>query len=181
MPSQNNLTIAINFGLGDSTMAAFVNGKPRVIPNAEGETRTPSVIAYTAEKTLLVGTPAVEQAHRNAENTFSCAKAFLGRMPDSVQKKEIDELSCKLDLAGTDIYYMCPAIGQALSPEMVTSLVFRKLAEDASAHLNGDVKRVVLSVPIHFDHAQRTAINTAARIADLDVACIINETTCSST
>lgn len=175
-----NLTIAIDFGLKNSHMAIFLNGAPHVIPNAEGETSTPSTVAYTRERNLLVGTPAVEQSHCNPENTFFFAKAFLGRMPGDVQKGEIDELSCRLDLAGSKIYYMCPAIGQALSPEEVTALIFEKLAKDASAYLNGDVKRVVLSVPVHFDHAQRTAIKSAAHLANLEVAHLINETTCSS-
>ena len=89
---KTNLTIAIDFGLKSSHMAVFVNGSPHVIPNAEGETSTPSVVAYTAERNLLVGTPAVEQSHRNPENTFFFAKAFLGRMPEDVREEEVDEL-----------------------------------------------------------------------------------------
>ena len=177
---KTNLTIAIDFGLKSSHMAVFVNGSPHVIPNAEGETSTPSVVAYTAERNLLVGTSAVEQSHRNPENTFFFAKAFLGRMPEDVQEEEVDELSCRLDLAGSKAYYMCSAIGRALSPEEITALIFEKLVRDASAHLNGNVKRVVLSVPVHFDHAQRMAIKSAAHIANIEVACLINETTCSS-
>lgn len=178
--NDTDLIVAMDFGLENSCMAFCMNGRPHVIPNAEGETLTPSVVAYTAEKDLLVGTPAAKQYCRNPENTFFSAKALLGRMPGDIQRREIDELSCKLDLAGVKVYYMCPAIGRAFSPEEIAAFILGKLAKDASAHLNCDVKKVVLSVPAHFDHAQRTAIKSAARIANLEVACLINETTCSS-
>ena len=161
-------------------MAVYLNGSPQLIPNAEGEKETPSIVAYTAEKYLLVGTAAAEQSHYNPENTFSFAKVLLGRMPGDIKEEEIDGLSCRLDLAGLRTYYMCSAIGRALSPEDIIALILEKFVKDASAHLNGDVKKVVLSVPVHFDHAQRTAVKSAARIADLEVVCLINETTCSA-
>ena len=122
-------------------MAVYLNGSPQLIPNAEGEKETPSIVAYTAEKYLLVGTAAAEQSHYNPENTFSFAKVLLGRMPGDIKEEEIDGLSCRLDLAGLRTYYMCSAIGRALSPEDIIALILEKFVKDASAHLNGDVKR----------------------------------------
>ena len=174
------MIIAIDFGLKSSRMAAFVDGKPRVILNNQKEEETLSIAAYTAEGELLVGTPAAQQSLHNKENTFSFAKGFLGRMPEEIDKKEVDELACKLDLSGSKVYFMCPALGRVFSPEEVTAFIFRKLARDASAYLNVDVKKVVLSVPSYFDHAQRTAIRSAAHIANLEVVCLVNETTSSS-
>lgn len=172
--------IAIDFGLKSSRVAAFVGGRPRVIPNDQGEKDTPSIVAYTAKGELLVGAPAAQQYLYNRENTFSLAKSFLGRMPGETRKKEVDELACRLDLSGSKVYFMCPAVGKVFSPEEITAFILRKLARDASAHLNVDVKKVALSVPICFDHAQRTAIRSAAHIANLDVVCLVNETTSSS-
>jgi molecular chaperone DnaK len=88
-------------------------------------------------------------------------------------------LSYDLDLSGTKVGVLCPAIGESLSPEKVSALVLRKLVEDASAYLGAAVRRAVITVPAYFNTSERQATRDAARIAGIEVLRIVNEPTAS--
>jgi len=72
-------TIGIDLGTTKSCMAIMEGGKPTVIPNAEGERITPSMVGFTKKGERLVGLPAKRQAVTNAENTVFSIKRFMGR------------------------------------------------------------------------------------------------------
>jgi molecular chaperone DnaK len=173
------VAVGIDLGTCFSCVAAVVDGKPEVILNAEGETITPSVVAYTMEKELLVGLPAKRQALTNPRNTFSSVKRFMGCRSQEVSDKMKGGLSYDLDLSGTKVGVLCPAIGESLSPEKVSALVLRKLVEDASAYLGAAVRRAVITVPAYFNASERQATRDAARIAGIEVLRIVNEPTAS--
>ena len=72
-------TIGIDLGTTNSVMATIEGGEPVVIPNAEGERLTPSVVAVSANGERLVGRFARRQAITNPENTIFSVKRFMGR------------------------------------------------------------------------------------------------------
>ncbi len=131
-----------------------------MIPSAEGATHAgkmfPSVVAFTQDGQLLVGDPARRQVVTNPEGT-------------------VFEIKRKM---GTD--YKVSAFGKQYSPEQVSSYILQKIKHDAEAFLGYPVKKVVITVPAHFNDNQRQSTKDAGEIAGLEVVRIINEPTAAS-
>ncbi len=71
--------LGIDLGTTNSCMAIIEGGKPKVIPNAEGENTTPSVVAFTDKGEILVGRAAKRQAITNPKKTVFSVKRLIGR------------------------------------------------------------------------------------------------------
>jgi molecular chaperone DnaK len=173
-------TIGIDLGTTNSVMATIEGGEPTVIPNAEGERITPSVVAVTPSGERLVGRFARRQAVTNPENTIFSVKRFMGRkFDDPVVQRDKGLVPYQLRAAKNgdvevkmgDRWY---------SPQEISAMILQKLKTDAEAYLGDKVTQAVVTVPAYFDHAQRDATKDAGRIAGLDVQRIINEPTASA-
>jgi len=171
--------IGIDLGTTNSVVAVMEGGKPEVIPNAEGQRTTPSVVAYTKKGDLLVGQIAKRQAVINPENTFYSVKRFIGRKTSEV-KEELRQVSYKVIQTEDIIKLDCPALSKQFAAEEISAQVLRKLADDASKYLGETVKQAVITVPAYFNDAQRQATKDAGKIAGLEVLRIINEPTAAS-
>ena len=171
--------IGIDLGTTNSVVAVMEGGKPEVIPNAEGQRTTPSVVAYTKKVDLLVGQIAKRQAVINPENTFYSVKRFIGRKTSEV-KEELRQVSYKVIQTEDIIKLDCPALSKQFAAEEISAQVLRKLADDASKYLGETVKQAVITVPAYFNDAQRQATKDAGKIAGLEVLRIINEPTAAS-
>jgi molecular chaperone DnaK len=172
--------IGIDLGTTNSVVATIEGGEPIVIPNAEGERTTPSVVAVTSSGERLVGRLARRQAVTNPENTVFSIKRFMGRRFDdpAVQRDKglVPYQLRKAANGGVEV-----KIGDRFySPEEVSSMILQKLKADAEAYLGETVDRAVITVPAYFDNAQREATKDAGRIAGLTVERIINEPTASA-
>ena len=148
--------IGIDLGTTNSCVAVVEGGKPVVIPNAEGQRTTPSVVAFTKVGERLVGEPAKRQAVTNAPRTVSSVKRLMG----SETRVPID--------------------GKCYTPQELSALILQKLKADAEAYLGEPVTEAVITVPAYFNDAQRQATKDAGRIAGLDVRRIINEPTAAA-
>lgn len=173
-------TIGIDLGTTNSVMAAIEGGEPVVIPNAEGERLTPSVVAITASGERLVGRFARRQAVTNPDNTIFSVKRFVGRkyadtavdrdkklVPYGLQAASNGDVQVKMG----DRWY---------SPQEISAMILQKLKADAEAYLGETVDKAVITVPAYFDNAQRDATKVAGQIAGLEVLRIINEPTASA-
>ena len=76
--------VGIDLGTTNSVIAAMEGGQPQVIPNAEGNRTTPSVVAFLDSGERLVGQMARRQAILNPKGTIYSAKRFIGRKYDEV-------------------------------------------------------------------------------------------------
>ncbi|WP_026735565.1 molecular chaperone DnaK [Fischerella sp. PCC 9605] len=172
--------VGIDLGTTNSCVAVMEGGQPVVIPNAEGQRVTPSVVAYTKAGDRLVGQIARRQAVMNPENTFYSVKRFIGRKYDEVTH-EATEVSYKIlrDSNG-NVKLNCPGTGQQFAPEEISAQVLRKLADDASKYLGEKVTQAVITVPAYFNDSQRQATKDAGKIAGLEVLRIINEPTAAA-
>ncbi len=172
--------IGIDLGTTNSVVATIEGGEPIVIPNAEGERTTPSVVALTGSGERLVGRLARRQAVTNPDNTIFSIKRFMGRrfddpivqrdkalIPYTIRKASNGGIEVKMG----DRWY---------SPEEISSMILQKLKADAEAYLGETVDRAVITVPAYFDNTQREATKDAGRIAGLNVERIINEPTASA-
>ena len=173
-------TIGIDLGTTNSVMATIEGGEPTVIPNAEGERLTPSVVAITPSGERLVGRFARRQAITNPENTVFSVKRFMGRkFSDPAVQRDKDLIPYKLQAAPNGDVQV--KMGDRwYSPQEVSAMILQKLKTDAEAYLGDKVDKAVVTVPAYFDNAQRDATKDAGRIAGLEVLRIINEPTASA-
>src|ERR1700689_288452 len=170
--------VGIDLGTTNSVIAATENGKPTVIPNAEGSRTTPSFVAFPPRGERLVGQRARRQAILNPKGTIYSAKRFIGRRFDEVQS-ELNAVSFDV-VPGSDGAVRFNVNGRQYAPEEISALVLRKLVDDASKSLGEKVTEAVITVPAYFNDAQRQATRDAGRIAGLEVLRIINEPTAAA-
>src|SRR3982075_3547756 len=171
--------VGIDLGTTNSVVAATMEGgRAEVIPNAEGARTTPSVVAFTEDGQRLVGQVAKRQAILNPEATIHSAKRFIGRRWDEVEE-EAKIVSYKV-VKGPNDAVRFEVRGKLYSPEEISALILRKLAEDAGKFLGERVTEAVITVPAYFNDAQRQATKDAGKIAGLEVLRIINEPTAAA-
>lgn len=152
-------------------------GSPKIIPNAEGNRTTPSVVANKKGETI-VGTPAKRQAVTNPEQTIFSAKRFIGRKYDEV-KTEIENAPYKV-VKGKGGEALIHFDGKDIRPEEISAKVLEKLKEDAEKYLGEKVTEAVITVPAYFNDDQRQATINAGKIAGLEVKRTVNEPTAAA-
>ncbi|MEI7867438.1 MAG: molecular chaperone DnaK [Candidatus Methylumidiphilus sp.] len=173
-----NKTIGIDLGTTNSCMAALVGGEPVIIPNAEGERTTPSVVAFMEEGQRRVGTSAKQQQLGNPQGTVTSIKRFMGRRWDEVSE-EMAIVAYPLAKGGNGDVKVAVE-GAQYAPQEISAMILRKLKADAEAYLGESVTDAVITVPAYFNDAQRKATKDAGRIAGLTVLRVINEPTAAS-
>ncbi len=149
-------TIGIDLGTTNSVVAVMEGGKPTVIANAEGSRTTPSIVGFSKTGERLVGQLAKRQAILNPDRTVISIKREMG----TDHKVTID--------------------GKDYTPQEISAMILRKLADDASKYLGEKVTSAVITVPAYFNDSQRQATKDAGKIAGLDVLRIVNEPTAAS-
>ncbi len=170
--------IWIDLWTTNSCVAVMEGGEPKVIPNAEGNRTTPSVVAKTKDGSIIVGTPAKRQQITNPANTIYSAKRFIGRKYDEVQD-EIKNVPFKV-VKGPNGEALIEFDGKAVRPEEISAHVLMKLKEDAEKFLGQPVKEAVITVPAYFNDSQRQATINAGKIAGLEVKRLVNEPTAAA-
>ncbi|RMD91080.1 MAG: molecular chaperone DnaK, partial [Calditrichaeota bacterium] len=170
--------IGIDLGTTNSCVAVMEGGEPVVIPNAEGQRTTPSVVAFTKTGERLVGQVAKRQAITNAENTIFSIKRFMGRRYDEVLE-EIKRVPYKVVRGKNDLAVV--KIGEKeYTPQEISAMILQKMKQTAEDYLGQKVTAAVITVPAYFNDSQRQATKEAGQIAGLDVKRIINEPTAAS-
>ncbi len=170
--------IGIDLGTTNSVVAVMEGSDAKVIPNAEGNRLTPSVVAYTDKDETLVGEPARRQAVTNPTRTISSIKRFMGRRHNEVASEE--KIVPYNIVGGPQDYVKVGIDGKEHTPPEISAVTLRKLKESAEAYLGHKVNKAVITVPAYFNDAQRQATKDAGQIAGLEVARIINEPTAAS-
>ena len=171
--------IGIDLGTTNSCVAVMDGSSAKVIENAEGARTTPSMVAFSGDE-RLVGQPAKRQAVTNAENTLHAIKRLIGRRHKDAAAKKFAKLVPYKTVEAENGDSWVEANDEQYSPSQVSSFILRKLKEDAEAYLGEAVSEAVITVPAHFNDAQRQATKDAGKIAGLDVLRIINEPTAAA-
>ena len=148
--------IGIDLGTTNSCVAVMEGGEPVVIPNAEGNRTTPSVVAFNKNGERLVGQIAKRQAVTNPDNTVISIKRKMG----TADKVKIE--------------------GDSFTPQEISAMILQKLKADAENYLGQKVTQAVITVPAYFNDSQRQATKDAGKIAGLEVLRIINEPTAAA-
>ena len=148
--------IGIDLGTTYTVVGVIENGQPKIIPNAEGQRLTPSVVSFAKDGQSLVGQLARRQASANTERTVFSIKRLMG----SDYRVTIGE--------------------REYTPQELSSLILRKVKADAEHYLGERIEKAVITVPAYFNDRQRQATKEAGIIADLDVIRIISEPTAAA-
>ncbi len=148
--------IGIDLGTTNSCMAVMEGGEAVVIPNAEGNRTTPSIVAFSKEGERLVGQVAKRQAITNPDRTIASIKRQMG----TDHKVTVDDKS--------------------YTPQEISAMILQKMKKDAESYLGEQVTQAVITVPAYFTDSQRQATKDAGKIAGLEVLRIVNEPTAAS-
>lgn len=148
--------IGIDLGTTNSAVAVMEGGESVIVPNAEGNRTTPSVVAFTKDGERLIGETAKRQAITNPGRTISSIKREMG----SDYKVSVD--------------------GKDYSPEEISAMILQKIKNDVESYLGETVTEAVITVPAYFTDSQRQATKDAGKIAGLNVRRIINEPTAAA-
>ncbi len=170
--------IGIDLGTTNSVVAVMEGSEVKVIPNAEGNRLTPSVVAFNDKNETIVGEPARRQAVTNPRRTIYSVKRFMGRRHAEVESEE--KLVPYQVIGGANEYVKVQIGDQQYTPQEISAKVLRKLKEAAESYLGHRVSKAVITVPAYFNDAQRQATKDAGQIAGLEVARIINEPTAAA-
>jgi len=170
--------IGIDLGTTNSVVAVMEGKDVKVIPNAEGNRLTPSVVAFTDSGENLVGEPARRQAVTNPTRTVGSVKRFMGRRHGEVDSEE--KMVPYKVVGGSDEYVKVEIDNKKYTPPEISAMTLRKMKESAEAYLGHKINKAVITVPAYFNDAQRQATKDAGQIAGLEVARIINEPTAAS-
>jgi len=149
--------VGIDLGTTNSVVSVLEGGEPVVVPNAEGQRTTPSVVGYAKNGEILVGEVAKRQAITNPDRTVRSVKRHMGAKDWGI---DVD--------------------GKRWTAQEVSSQILGKLKRDAEAYLGDTVTQAVVTVPAYFDDSQRQATKEAGQIAGLEVLRIINEPTAAA-
>ncbi len=176
--AQGEKIIGIDLGTTNSVVAVMEGRDPKVIPNAQGNRLTPSVVAFTDKGEILVGEPARRQAITNPKRTVYSIKRFMGRRRSEVKS---EEAIVPYEIVGSAEDYVKVRVGdREYTPSEISAMILRSLKEAAEAYLGHKVNKAVITVPAYFNDAQRQATKDAGQVAGLEVMRIINEPTASS-
>lgn len=172
--------IGIDLGTTNSCVAVMDGKSAKIIENAEGARTTPSMVAFVDNGERLVGQPAKRQAVTNSENTLFAIKRMIGRRHNDAAAKKFAKLVPYKTVKADNGDSWVEVNDETYSPSQISSFILRKLKEDAEAYLGEAVTDAVITVPAHFNDAQRQATKDAGKIAGLDVLRIINEPTAAA-
>jgi molecular chaperone DnaK len=170
--------IGIDLGTTNSCVAVMEAGDPVVIPNAEGNRTTPSVVAFSKTGERLVGQVAKRQAITNPTNTIYSIKRFMGRKYSEVSEEMKMVPYAVIQASNGDCRIQ--AGGKESSPPEISAMILGKLKEAAEAYLGEKVTRAVITVPAYFNDSQRQATKDAGQIAGLTVERLVNEPTAAA-
>ncbi|MCW8194704.1 molecular chaperone DnaK [Proteobacteria bacterium 005FR1] len=172
--------IGIDLGTTNSCVAIQEGGKAKVIENAEGDRTTPSIVAFTEDKEILVGQSAKRQAVTNPHNTLFAVKRLIGRkFKDDVVQKDIKMVPYKIVEADNGDAWVEVADDKKAPPQ-ISAEVLKKMKKTAEDYLGEKVTEAVITVPAYFNDSQRQATKDAGKIAGLEVKRIINEPTAAA-
>jgi len=172
--------VGIDLGTTNSAIATLEGGIPTIISNHEGGRTTPSIVAFSATGETLIGQIAKRQSIINPENTFYSIKRLIGKKYEEI-KFELNRVAYKIkeDINKTIKVYS-PNLKKEFSPEEISSLILKKLINDANRYFNETITQAVITVPAYFNESERLATKDSGLIAGLDVLRILNEPTAAA-
>jgi len=172
--------IGIDLGTTYSCVAYLEGNEPRIIPNLDGLSTTPSVVSFTTSGERLIGNLAMRQAITNPENTIIAIKRLMGKKFNSEEVNDTKNRILYRLAESPNGDAVVELDSRLISPQEISAMILKYLKECAESYLGDKVNETVITVPAHFDDHQRQATKDAAKIVGLEVIRVINEPTSAS-
>src|SRR6266581_522850 len=171
--------VGIDLGTTNSLVATLEAGIPFVIPDANGQRLTPSVVHFPGpDAEPVVGQKANRVRVLQPAETVYSVKRFIGRRGAEISTEEmLVTYPVKGEGAGP---VSIEIHGRPWTPEEISAEILKKLQRDAEAYFGEVVTRAVITVPAYFNDAQRHATKRAGELAGLTVERILNEPTAAA-
>jgi molecular chaperone HscA len=180
-PRQRRLAVGIDLGTTNALIATMHNGRPEVLPDADGAPLLPSVVRYLPEDRHIVGQIAKQQAAKDPKNTIISVKRLMGR-----SRTDIAAASAHTDYVPPYDFVESPGMAQIKTcagiknPVEISADILSVLRTRAKEKLGESPEGAVITVPAYFDDAQRQATKDAAQLAGLPVLRLLNEPTAAA-
>ncbi len=174
------LVVGIDFGTSNSVVAGFINGKNQVIPDAQGNRITPSIVSFGKDKQVVVGVDARNQMLKNPKRTIHSIKRLIGRR---YRSSELQKAKALLPFEVVEDENQNPVIkidDLLYTPQEISALILKHMKVVAEEGLKLPVKKCVVTIPAYFNDAQRQSTKEACEIAGLEVVRMINEPTAAA-
>lgn len=170
--------IGIDLGTTNSVLAVYHEGRAQIVGPAVNRKLVPSVVSFLENGSTVVGDAARDQQILNPERTIYSIKRFIGRRHGEVDREE--KLVPYAVTGKPDDYCRVGVGSKTYSPQQVSAVILRELKRLAEDFLEEPVTKAVITVPAHFNDAQRQATRDAGKIAGLEIERIINEPTAAA-
>jgi len=176
-PHQHKLAIGIDLGTTNSLVATVLSGEAKTLADKDNQVMLPSVVHYMQDG-IEVGANAFKNAALDAENTLVSVKRFLGKSKADIEA-EYAQLPYKL--SEKDGIFNIETCQGPINPIQASSEILKTLRNRAQDSFGGDdITGAVITVPAHFDDAQRQGTKDAAELAGLNVLRLLNEPTAAA-
>ena len=176
VPHEHRLAAGIDLGTTNSLIASVQSGNASTLSDDQGRDILPSIVSYQADN-ILVGQTAQALSIEDAQNTITSAKRLIGRSLQDIQSKYP---SLPYDFCGDENHPEIMTRQGAVNPVQVSAEILKSLNSRAQVALGGELTGVVITVPAHFDDAQRQSTKDAAKIAGISVLRLLNEPTAAA-
>ena len=176
VPHEHRLAAGIDLGTTNSLIASVQSGNVSTLSDDQGRDILPSIVSYQADN-ILVGQTAQALSIEDAQNTITSAKRLIGRSLQDIQSKYP---SLPYDFCGDENHPEIMTRQGAVNPVQVSAEILKSLNSRAQAALGGELTGVVITVPAHFDDAQRQSTKDAAKLAGISVLRLLNEPTAAA-
>ena len=176
VPHEHRLAAGIDLGTTNSLIASVQSGNARTLSDGQDRDLLPSIVSYQADN-ILVGHTAQAFSIEDAPNTITSAKRLIGRSLPDIQSKYP---SLPYEFCGDENHPEIMTRQGAINPVQVSAEILKSLKLRAQAALGGELTGVVITVPAHFDDAQRQSTKDAAKLAGVTVLRLLNEPTAAA-
>ncbi len=176
VPHEHRLAAGIDLGTTNSLIASVQSGTPSTLADQQGRDILPSIVNYQ-QRNILVGDEAKVLSVSDAQNTIVSAKRLIGRSLADIQRKYP---SLPYQFCGDENHPEIVTRQGNINPVQVSAEILKKLSQRAEQALGGELTGVVVTVPAHFDDAQRQSTKDAAKLAGVHVLRLLNEPTAAA-
>ena len=185
---EEDYALGLDLGTTFSCIGVYRKGGVEIIPNRNGERKTPSIVTILDSDIILKGEDTLDYLVKEYDSSIYATKRFIGRKYNdndviSEIKKENFPFKIIGEGEGKKITKVEVEKNNKLikfTLEEISSFIIRKMVDNAEAFLGKKVKKLVITVPANFNDAQRNCTKQAAKLAGIEVLRIINEPTAAA-
>ena len=184
VPHEHRLAAGIDLGTTNSLIASVQSGNATTLADHQGRDILPSIVNYqgasqetSSDNVILVGEAAKALSVSDPQNTIVSAKRLIGRSLADIRSKYP---SLPYQFCGDENHPEIVTRQGNINPIQVSAEILKTLAQRAEQALGGELAGVVVTVPAHFDDAQRQSTKDAAKLAGVNVLRLLNEPTAAA-